>query len=38
VNIVGALERLVDGDDLTTAEMRAVMRQIMTGAADDAQG
>ena len=37
MNIVGALERLVDGDDLTAAEMRAVMRQIMTGAADDAQ-
>ena len=37
MNIVGALERLVERDDLTAAEMRAVMRQIMTGAADDAQ-
>ncbi len=32
-----ALARLVEGDSLGTDEMAAVMRQIMTGAAEDAQ-
>jgi anthranilate phosphoribosyltransferase len=32
-----ALARLVEGDSLDTDEMAAVMRQIMTGAAEDAQ-
>ncbi len=37
MNIVEALARLVKGGDLEIGEMRSVMRQIMTGTADDAQ-
>ncbi|MCF6264096.1 MAG: anthranilate phosphoribosyltransferase [Xanthomonadales bacterium] len=32
-----ALEKVISGNDLTTAEMTFVMHQIMTGQADDAQ-
>ncbi|MEM1411646.1 MAG: anthranilate phosphoribosyltransferase [Pseudomonadota bacterium] len=37
MDIREAIARLVEGEDLSTDEMAAVMRQIMTGAADDAQ-
>jgi len=37
MDIRAALARIVEGDDLSTAEMAAVMRQVMTGEASDAQ-
>lgn len=37
MDIRDALARLVEGDHLSTEEMAAVMRQVMTGAAEDAQ-
>ena len=37
MDIRNALARLADGGDLATEEMAAVMRQIMTGEAEDAQ-
>jgi len=37
MNIQAALKRLVAGDDLTYDEMRAVMAQVMSGDATDAQ-
>lgn len=37
MDIKGALNRIVNQLDLTTEEMQAVMRQIMTGQCTDAQ-
>lgn len=37
MDIRGALARLAEGGDLSTDDMAAVMRQIMTGEAEDAQ-
>jgi anthranilate phosphoribosyltransferase len=37
MDIRQALEKVISGHDLTTTEMTAVMQQIMTGQADDAQ-
>ncbi len=37
MNIQQAINRVLDGHDLSTAEMREVMQQIMTGNATDAQ-
>ena len=37
MNIQQAIQRVVEGDDLSSAEMTEVMRQIMTGEATDAQ-
>ena len=37
MDIRHALARIADGQNLSTDEMTAAMRQIMTGAADEAQ-
>ena len=37
MDIQKSLSRLLDGRDLSLDEMKAVMSQIMTGAASDAQ-